>query len=196
VTHGGDAGASLVELLVTLAVVASLVALTVPLVGNARDHHDGRQAAAFLAGQFRQCRQLAIETGRHTAIVFEPAAGPSVGWTLRRCWDGDNDGVRRADINAGTDPCDPAAHDIQAWFGTTTIDRDAGVPTVGGSLTGASVAFGSARMASFSPLGTASSGSVTLRTRGGAHFAVGLAGVTGRVRLYQFAPGPRLWQPL
>jgi type II secretory pathway pseudopilin PulG len=191
VNAGRETGASLVELLVTVALIATVAGLAAPLVVHARDDQEGRSAATFLAGHFRLARQQAIQSGRNTALVFDLRENE---WTFVVCADGDADGVSRADISAGIDPCRGAAQPLASWFSRTSIHRASAVPDLSGNTDGAVVAFGTARMASFSPLGTASSGSVTIMTRGGRHFAVRIAGVTGRVRIWRFLPESRRWQ--
>jgi Tfp pilus assembly protein FimT len=191
VRHTGEAGASLMELVVTVALVATVTGLGAPLVVHARDDNDGRQAALFLAGQMRLARQQAVLTGRHTAIVFDLVANA---WQFSVCVDEDGDGVLRSDIAAGVDRCQSAPQPLASWFSRTSIHRASAVPDLSGNTDGAVVAFGTARMASFSPLGTASSGSLTIMTRGGRHFAIRVAGVTGRVRLWRFLPEARRWQ--
>lgn len=188
--RGGETGASLLELVVTVALVATVAGLAAPLAVHARDDQEGRTAATFLAGQFRLARQQAILTGRNTALVFDLR---NEEWTFVVCADGDADGVSRADIAAGLDPCHGSAQPLASWFSRTSIHRASAVPDLSGNTDGAVVAFGTSRMASFSPLGTASSGSVTIMTRGGRHYAVRVAGVTGRVRVWRFAPESRQW---
>lgn len=189
--HGGETGASLLEVLVTVALIATVTSLATPLVVHARDDQEGRSAATFLAGQFRLARQQAILTGRNTALVFDLRDAE---WTFVMCADGDADGVSRSDIAARIDTCGGSAQPLASWFSRASIHRASAVPDLSGNTDGAVVAFGSSRMASFSPLGTASSGSVTIMTRGGRHYAVRVAGVTGRVRVWRFMPESRRWR--
>lgn len=189
--RGGETGASLLEVMVTVALVVTVTSLATPLAVHARDDQEGRSAATFLAGQFRLARQHAILTGRNTALVFDLR---NEEWTFVVCVDGDADGVSRADIATGLDPCQGSAQSLASWFSRASIHRASAVPDLSGNTDGAVVAFGSSRMASFSPLGTASSGSVTIMTRGGRHYAVRVAGVTGRVRVWRFAPESGRWQ--
>ncbi len=188
---GGETGVSLLEVLVTVALIATVTSLATPMVVHARDDQEGRSAAIFLAGQFRLARQRAILTGRNHALVFDRV---NEEWTFVMCADGDADGVSRIDISGGVDPCPAPAQPLAAWFSRASIHRASTVPDLSGNTDGAIVSFGTARMASFSPLGTASSGSVTIMTRGGRHYAVRVAGVTGRVRVWRFLTGTRRWQ--
>lgn len=185
-----DAGTSLVETLITVALVATVMTMAAPVVIQARDAQEGRQAAVYLAGQFRAARQQAVMTGRHTGFVFDRIGDT---WKFRRCEDRDGDGLLRADVSVGIDHCAEGVWTIDAWYPRTAIDRAAAVPDLSGHFTGAVVAFGTSGIASFSPLGSSSSGSVTVMTRGGRHYAVRVAGVTGRIRILRFASETGQW---
>lgn len=186
----GDTGASLLEMLVTVALLATVTATGAPAVIHARDAQDGRQAATYLVGQFRLARQQAVLAGRHIGFVFDRSGEA---WVFRRCEDQDGDGLLRLDLAAGIDTCEGEARSIDAWYPRTTIDRASTVPDLSGQMTGAAVAFGASGIASFSPLGSSSSGSVTVMTRGGRHYAVRVAGVTGRIRVVRFSVETRRW---
>jgi type II secretory pathway pseudopilin PulG len=183
-------GASLVELLAVVAIVASMLGIGLPLVTHTVDAKRTLDAAAFLAGQFRLARQRAVLTGRHTAIVFDDVGG-RVGW--RVCRDGDRDGVSRADITAGVDGCDGPPRPIADQFSSVQVGYAPGVPGLDGEASAAPVRFGVARMAVFTPLGTASSGSIVLRGAGLAQSAVRVAGATGRTRIVRFDSGRWSW---
>src|SRR5690606_4468224 len=88
-------------------------------------------------------------------------------WGFTTCVDGDGDGVSRADITSGTDPCDDEARPLAAWIPHTVITD---------------LTLGTTRLVSFGPLGTSSSGSLVIMTQRGRQFVVRIAGVTGRVR--------------
>lgn len=191
----GTAGASVTEILLVMTLMATVLGIGAPLVVHARDAEDGRHAALFLAGQMRAARQQAVLTGRSTALVFDlTAASGDATWVLRVCTDGDGDGVMRTDLASGVDACAGPAMPLSAWSARASIDREPTVPDLTGNPDGAVVSFGSSRIASFSPMGTSSSGSVTIRTRGDRHYAVRVAGVTGRVRMYRYVSESRRWQ--
>lgn len=189
----GDRGASLVEALLIVALLMAMMAIGAPMAAAARDAQHGRLAAQFIASTLRDARQQAVTSGMNAAVVFEETPE---GWRFMRCDDHDANGVRRADIAAGIDRCEGPPRALGVWFGGTAIARDAAVPDLNGQFGGQPVAFGTARMASFSPLGTSAAGSVTIRTERGRHLAVRVVAATGRVRMARFDARTGRWHDL
>ena len=56
------------------------------------------------------------------------------------------------------------------------------------------VRFGVSDMASFSPNGSCTAGSLFLRTPRAQQYAVRMAGVNGRLRVFKYDLGARLWR--
>jgi len=179
-----------VEVAFILAIVSCLCGVGLPILVHATDARRVRDAAGLLAGQFRMARQQAVMTGRHTAVVFEEAAG-DIGW--RMCEDRDRDGVSREDIAAGLDRCEEPMQLLSVRFPHVRVGYAPGVPSFTGEAGVAPLRFGVARMAVFTPAGTASAGTVTLLGEGGHQFMVRVAGVTGRTRVLRFDSGRRAW---
>jgi type II secretory pathway pseudopilin PulG len=183
-------GSSLVEVLAVLAVVACVLGIGAPAVAYSVDAKRTLDAAVFVAGQFRLARQRAVLSGQHVAVVFDDVQG-TVGW--RVCRDHDRDGVSRADIASGVDRCDGPARPLSDLFARVDVGYAPGVPGLDGEPAAAPLRFGLSRMAVFTPLGTASSGSIVLRGTGLAQAAVRVAGVTGRTRVLRYDSGRRAW---
>jgi Tfp pilus assembly protein FimT len=181
---------SLVEVLAVLAVAACALGIGLPGLTHGLDDKRTRDAAAFLAGQFRLVRQRAVLTGQHHAVVFDDVGG-DVGW--RVCRDQDRDGVSRADITAGIDRCDGPARPLSAQFTRVRIGYVPGVPGLDGETAGAPLRFGTSRMAVFTSEGTATAGSVVVRGERVAQSAVRVVGATGRTRVLRFDTGQRAW---
>ena len=186
----GSAGTSLVEVAVVLAIIISVLGIGLPVLTNGADAKRTRDAASFLAGQFRLARQRAAMTGRNVAIVFDDLAN-DIGWRL--CQDGDRDGVSRTDINSGRDPCEAQPQPLSYRFSKVTIGYVPGVPSPDGEMNAPPVGFGLAQMAVFTPTGTASSGTVAVQGPGVNQLAVRVFGVTGRTRVLWFNPGAGEW---
>lgn len=186
----GTAGASLAETMIVLAIVSCVLGVGLPVLANGADAKRTRDAAGFLAGQFRLARQRAVLTGRHVAIVFDEVAGEE-GWRL--CEDGNRDGMSRDDIDAGVDGCEAPARPLSHRFSQVRIGYVPGVPSPDGEAGASPLQFGTARMAVFTPTGTASSGTVAVYGEGKNQFAVRVSGVTGRTRVLWFDPGRGAW---
>lgn len=151
----------------------------------------GRAAAQFVAGECRRLRAAAAATGRTHALVFDQVATE---WTFRSCEDGNDNGMRRADITSGRDAC-AAPVRLASLFGGATIDVSSGLPDPDGSgVTNGAVRFGSSGIASFTPAGTATAGTVYVRSPRGAHYAIRVAGTTGRLRVMRFEPSAHAWR--
>jgi prepilin-type N-terminal cleavage/methylation domain-containing protein len=188
----GDQGLTIVEVLVVAAIVAVVAGISVPVTAAAIDAGRARQAASFMATRFRLARQLAVNASVNVGIVFDLFGGE---WTFRVCRDGSNDGVHRADIANGDDPCTDGPYRMSELFPGVDVAID---PTLRGPSGEAPnpdpVRFGRSDLASFSPSGTCTAGSLYLRSRGQVQYAVRLAGVTGRTRVLRYDAASQTWK--
>lgn len=74
IRHEVDArGFTLLELIVTLFVVALAVGVVVPVVGRSTETLRGRSQVARFSALLRHARDQAITTRRHHAVVVDPA---------------------------------------------------------------------------------------------------------------------------
>jgi hypothetical protein len=176
-------------------VMASIVVLTslvAPLAATVADAGRARQAAEFLAARLRLTRQQAVSRSASVGLVFDVIDGHQA---FRVCTDGNENGIRRADIQAGTDPCVEGPYDIAALFAGVQVAVDGSLKGPDGEAGSPDpVRFGRGEIASFSPLGTCTAGSIFLRSRQGLQYAVRLAGVTGRVRILWYDASTRVWR--
>jgi hypothetical protein len=186
-----DRGTSLLELLLMLTIALLVLSATTMATGAVREEGRVRGAATVLAGQFRHARQDAVRRSASTALVFDQE---SSGWSVRTCHDGNRNGVRRSDIAAGVDLCERATG-ISAAFPGVTMGVDERIPGPDDDApSGDPVRLGRGNLASFSPDGTCTSGTIFLRSAGRVFYAVRLAGVTGRTRLLRYDTGLGRWQ--
>jgi Tfp pilus assembly protein FimT len=200
-THGtwcgrqaaGDEGTSLVDLLAALTVISIVTSLAVPATAGVIDRVEVRHAAAFVAAALRAAREDAIRSRRATALVFDATGGR---WTFRVCVDDNGNGVRRADLSSGDDHCRDAPADVSTRFRHVEIVVDGTLRGPDDSPPSADpVRFGASDMASFSPAGSATPGTVFLRSDAGAQYAVRVGNMTGRTRVLRFDVGTGQWQP-
>ena len=187
-----DDGATLVEVIVVLVLVTGLLATTVPLTASVIDDARARQAAGFAATKLRLARHHAVTRAAMTGLVFDRVGGR---WTFRICVDGNRNGLRRADVTAGVDPCIDGPFDLEAMFGGAAVAVDPALQGPSGEPGSPdAVRFGASDLASFSPLGSSSSGSLLVRSPNGIQFMVRVAGVTGRTRLLRYDAHARVWR--
>ena len=104
-----------------------------------------------------------------------------------------------ADIQRGVDRLVTASERLPDQFPGVEFGAVPGLPPVdpGGTAPGTDpIRLGSGNLASFSALGTSSSGTVYIRSRRDAQYAVRIFGETGRTRLWKFEPRTALWKQL
>ena len=185
-----SAGTSLVEIVIVMAIICGVAGVGLPMLVNGAEARRTRDAAGFLAGQFRLARQRAVLTGRNVAVVFDDIFGD---FAFRLCEDTDRDGVSRADITAQVDRCEAPAEPLTYRFTGVTVGYGPDVPSPDGEIGAAPLRVGLAQIAVFTPAGTSSGGTVAIRGPGTNQLAVRVSSVTGRTRVLRFEPGTRDW---
>jgi hypothetical protein len=188
------------ELSVALALAGLALLMALPALSDVVRRTRLESATRRLAGSMVAARWGALASGRATGLQLR--AGPEGGllWTL--CRDGNGNGLRSADVATGIDPAiRPAtrlsdlAPGVRAGIlAHGSIPR---LPPQRGALRGLDdpVKFGSSDLASFSPLGSASPGSIYL-TDGTDMTALVVNGQTGRLRLFRFNREAAHWKEL
>lgn len=184
------AGFSLVEVLFTVAISATLVGIAVPMMSGAIDEVRTAGAARYLASRVSVARIDAVRRSTTMALRFQPA-GADYQITLHA--DGNGNGVRTTEIASGVDVTIGDAtrlehHAPGVGFGLlpglTDLDGESG--------SSEGVRVGATRLLSLSPTGGATSGTLYLHGRR-AQYAVRVLGATGRVRVFHYDPGARRW---
>lgn len=188
-------GFSLPEVLLALALLAILVLAATPILSATVARERLLAAGREMAGRMRELRQRAVAQRCSFGIRFV-RTGETWSYSIHR--DGDGDGIRSADIAAGRDPlvagpADPAdLHEgIRAGLPAFPVPR---IPPDSGAIPNPEdpVKFGSGDLISFSPGGTASSGTLYL-TDGRRVLALVLYGGSGRVRVWRYDPERGGW---
>ena len=104
----------------------------------------------------------------------------------------------QSDIDHGIDQSIAPAARLTDYLGLITlrINRDVPEPETGAPLTAGSdpLRIGRSTLLSFSPLGTATSGTLYLAAPAGPQMAVRILGSTGRMRVLRFDTTTRQWR--
>lgn len=186
-----EAGFHLLDSLMVLGVVGLLLTLGLPVVGAWSSDLRVGLAATEIAGALGNARSQAIRHSTRVAVKFHVATDGSVTYALYR--DGDDDGVRTADIAVGVDPpLQPprplAAFDGRIHFGFPPgrPPRDPGDPRRRLGRRDDPIRFNRSDLASFDPLGTATPGTVYVTDGVRNLAAVRLRPGTGKVSVLRY----------
>ncbi len=186
-------GYTMIDLLVAVTLFATAAAMAVPITWASVEYSRTSGAARFVAGQLALSRMEAVRRSAFVAIRFERYDGS---YRLTRYLDGNGNGVRRSDVDRQVDRLEGAPTQIEHHFSGVVFGVYEGVPAVTpgeDASDAAPVRIGPSEFLSFSPLGSATSGTMYLRGRGGHQFAVRVLGVTGRITVLRFDRQNRRW---
>ena len=187
-------GLSLVEMLVVVAVLVTLTGMAIPNLLAAIDNYRAAAAARYLAARFRLARMQAVQRSAAVAVRFQ-RDGAVVSYASYV--DGNHNGVRTADISRGIDRALTPAEQIGDQFPGVGFRLDETVPVIGTSTVAVGdrdpLQIGLSGIMTFTPDGTATSGTLYIKGRGKTQYAVRVLGVTGRTRVLHFETGARRW---
>jgi Tfp pilus assembly protein FimT len=189
-------GATLLELLPVIALVALVSATTIPVVAGTMEHERVRIAAQFMAARLMHAQLEALRRGVFVAIRVNLGDRDA---SLQLFADGNGNGVRTADIEQGVDRPIGPADSIGAHSSGVTLRLNQRVLDAGGTtwLEAGSdpLRIGSSNLISCSPTGSLTSGTLYLSAERGPQAAVRITGTTGRVRVLSYDPGTTAWRP-
>jgi Tfp pilus assembly protein FimT len=182
-------GISLIELTAVLALSGIALLIALPTLASMRA--EGRVAAGArqLAMTFHALRWKSVAHNRNHGLLFEHTGS---GWAWFEVRDGNGNGLRSAEIETGTDVVLSGPHRLEESdpciaLGFPPNAYLPNIPPRSGAIGALDdpVKFGRSDLVSFSPLGSASSG--TLYVTDGRHklYAVVLFGPTSRVRVWR-----------
>ncbi len=183
---------SLAELVVALAIGITVTGVAVPMMLSGLDDLRVAGAARYLATRCALARMEAVKRSRIVALQFEPVGND---YRFRLIVDGNGNGVRSGDITRGIDrPLGPAEQ-LCDHFAGVSLGLLPHAPLVDGTLPDSDdgLRFGRSRLASFTAVGTASSGTAYIRGRRGAQLAVRVLGATARTRVLRYNAVDQVW---
>jgi prepilin-type N-terminal cleavage/methylation domain-containing protein len=187
-------GYSLPEVLVVIAVVGIVSAVSIPRTMEAVDGSRVRGAAYFVASRIALTRMQAVHRQANVALRFVAEEG---GYEMRSYADGNRNGVRTVEIAAGVDPPILSAERLDQLFPGARFGFIEGATLVDGTpvaIDADPIRVGTSNMLAFSPMGTCTPGTVYIRGRGRTQYAVVVLGATGRSRVLRFDVGVGSWR--
>ncbi|HVG71261.1 MAG TPA: GspH/FimT family protein [Vicinamibacterales bacterium] len=174
----------MIELVAVTAVITILGGATAARVLSSVDHSRGYAAARYLAGRMALARTQAVARSTAVGLRFTQE---SAGFTFAVFQDGNGNGIRTADIQSGVDrPSQPSTSLFEQFPGV-----DIGLSPQ--SPATSAVQLGQTNLLTFTPLGTATSGTIYVRDQRGTQWAVRVLGATGRIRVLRYDPRTGNW---
>jgi hypothetical protein len=161
-----------------------LGSVAVAHVLSAVEHSRGYAAARYLGGRLGLARAQAVARGAAIGLRFDQEPR---GFTFSVFQDGNANGIRTAEIQAGVDPLREPATSLFERFPGVDIGLAADSPASD------ALQLGQTNLLTFTPKGTATSGTIYIRDRQGSQWAVRVLGATGRVRVLRYEPRTRVW---
>jgi type II secretory pathway pseudopilin PulG len=187
-------GASLIDLILVCALIGVLSAVAVPSLHASRERDAVVMAARHLASKLTWLRIEALRRNRTVALRFDP---DDLG-LLAAFVDDDGDGVSEQDIDRSVDQRVEGDTHLSHFFGDVALRVATAMPSPDGASVIAAgsdpVRIGNTNLLSFSPVGTATSGTVYLAGRHGTQVCVRMYGATGRIRVLRFDRGSNTWR--
>lgn len=183
---------SLIELVFVLGVAATLSAVAAPQLSASLNEVRSAGAARHVAARLQQARVRALARSRATALRIRADGG---GYTIAVFEDGNGNGVLATDIASGIDPVVAPVERIPDLYAGVDFGALPGIPGAEGSTAPGSdpIRLGASDSVTFSPLGTATPGSLYLRGRGATQYVVRIYGETGRTRALRYNARTRTW---
>jgi type II secretory pathway pseudopilin PulG len=189
-------GYSLVELVFVVGLAATLAAVAIPQLITGLDDQRALIAARYVAARFQRARMEAVMRSAMVAVQFTETAG---GYTFAEYVDGNRNGVLAVDMQSGVDWRHGAIERLPDLFTGVDFGASPALPAIdpGGAPPGSDpIRLGAANRASFSAAGTATPGTVYIRGRSGAQYAVRILGETARTRIVRFDRNTHRWRPI
>ena len=191
----GCVGFTATELLVVVAILATVGGIAMPQVVGALDDLRTTGAARLVSTRLQKARMEAILRSRDVALRFTPEGS---GYRFAFYVDGNGNGVLTRDIDRGVDRPLGSVERLRQNFPGIEFGTLPGLPAIdpGGVPPGNDpIRLGSSNSVTFTARGTSSTGSLYIRGRR-AQMAVRIYGDTGKTRLLKFDVRTFQWRPL
>ncbi|MEW5806328.1 MAG: hypothetical protein AB1756_03130 [Acidobacteriota bacterium] len=191
-------GNSLTEIVCVLAIGGMIASVSVPHVAGMVGKAKVRGAIREIAAVFREARWHAVSKGKSIGVQFKKEQDL---YLYRIYEDGNNNGIRTADINSGKDILINGPYQIKSRYGNVDFSILKGkpirkIPPETGFIENPDdpIKLGKSDIASFSPTGDSSSGTVYISDEKDRMMAVVLFGPTVRIRVWEYVYEENRWR--
>jgi type II secretory pathway pseudopilin PulG len=194
--HRDPFGYSLLELLFAVGLLLTMSTVTTPYLLAGIDEYHTAAAARYMSARLHRTRMEAVMRSCPVAVRFEQARDGRYGFAVYV--DGNRNGVLAHDIARRIDRSIGPAEFLADSFAAVEFGTLPGLPAVdiGGTPPGDDpIRLGAASAVTFTPLGTATPGSLFIRGRR-TQYVVRIFGETGKTRVQKFNTHTRQWKPL
>jgi len=189
-------GAALIDVVFAASLSITMAAIAVPVVGGTLERERIIVGTRYLAGELQRARLEALKRARSVAVRIEIIDDRT---QLRLYFDGNGNGVLQKDIDKGVDPpltpsawLDDQARDISLRVNQFIVDVSGSAALRPGDDP---LRIGNTSLLTFSPLGSATGGTLYVAAHRGPQMAIRVFGATGRVRVLMFDAPSRQWRP-
>jgi type II secretory pathway pseudopilin PulG len=176
-------GYTLIDLLFAVTLAVILAGIAIPNVTAGLNRYRAWAAARYLAARMAMARSYAVTRSATVALRF--IRGPS-DVVFQMFVDDNHNGVRTLDIASHIDQPIGTAVRLSELFPGVVIG-------IGDGLGSDPLRIGTTNLVSFTPLGTATPGTIYVRGRNAPQLAVRITGPTGRTRVLRYSPRTREW---
>ena len=189
-------GMALVDVLAATGLSLVMAGMAVPVVGGTLERERTLVGAHYLAAAVQRARLEALKRSAVVAVRLQELDGRT---SVQLFADGNGNGVLQRDIDRHFDPALTMAEWLDEHASGVSLQINQTIAEVGGGGELAPgddpVRMGNSSLVSFSPLGSATSGTLYVAARRGPQMAIRVYGATGRVRVLTFDAQARQWRP-
>lgn len=186
---------SFIEIMFVLGAAATVSAVAVPETLATIDDSRTAAAARYISTRLQRARMDAVSRNRSVALRFTRVSDH---YEFAGYLDGNHNGVLSHDIQSGVDQLFQPIDRLGDHFSGVDFGASADLPAVDPASAAPGddpVRMGSSDMVTFTPTGTATSGSLYIRGRRGTQYVVRVYGETGKTRVLKFNAGSGQWMP-
>lgn len=191
-----ERGLALIDVLAATGLSLVMAGIAVPVIGGTLDREHVIVGTQYLAAHVQRARLESLKRGAAVAVRLEQLDGRTA---IQLFVDGNGNGVLQRDIDRRLDPAltvaewlDDHARDVALRINQPIVDVGGGGVMAAGEDP---LRIGNSSLVSFSPLGSATSGTVYVAAHRGPQMAIRIYGATGRVRVLMFDAQARQWRP-